>query len=69
MAVIFIVYILAYVILRFSTRLLPLLGETGNNVMMRLMGLILMVIAVEVFVTGMRPILASIIHEGINFAG
>lgn len=63
--VIFVVYILSYIILRFSTRLLPILGETGNNVMMRLMGLILMVIAVEVFINGLRPVLASIIHEGI----
>lgn len=63
--VIFVVYALSYVILRFSTRLLPILGETGNNVMMRLMGLILMVIAVECFVGGLRPILISIIHDGV----
>ncbi len=35
----------------------------GNNVMMRLMGLILMVIAVECFVSGARPILESIVHS------
>ena len=29
---------------------MSVLGETGNNVMMRLMGLLLMVIAVECFV-------------------
>ena len=39
------------------------IGETGNNVMMRLMGLILMVIAVECFVSGARPILESIVHS------
>ena len=54
---------LSFLILCASTRLLKLLGETGNNVMMRLMGLILMVIAVECFVTGMRPILSSIIKQ------
>ena len=32
--------------------------------MMRLMGLILMVIAVECFVAGARPILTDIIHNG-----
>ncbi len=39
------IYFLTYCILRASTRLLKILGDTGNNVMMRLMGLILMVIA------------------------
>ena len=61
-SVIAIVYILTYIILRLSTRLVKLIGETGNNVMMRLMGLILMVIAVECFVGGMKPILLEIIH-------
>lgn len=59
-----IIYILTYLILRASTRLLSILGETGNNVMMRLMGLILMVIAVECFVSGAKPILIDIIRAG-----
>lgn len=58
------IYVLTYVILRASTRLVPLIGETGNNVMMRLMGLILMVIAVECFVAGLKPILIDIIKLG-----
>ena len=58
------IYLLTYVILRASTRLLSILGETGNNVMMRLMGLILMVIAVECFVSGVKPILIDIIKTG-----
>ena len=59
------VYILTYIILRLSTRLVVLMGETGNNVMMRLMGLILMVIAVECFVGGVKPILTDIIHNSL----
>ena len=59
---ILVVYILSYVILRLSTRLVKIIGETGNNVMMRLMGLILMVIAVECFVGGLKPILIEIIQ-------
>lgn len=59
------IYLLTYVILRASTRLVPILGETGNNVMMRLMGLILMVIAVECFVSGLKPVLVDIIHSGL----
>ena len=62
-SVIAIVYILTYIILRLSTRLVKIMGETGNNVMMRLMGLILMVIAVECFVGGLKPILLEIIHN------
>ena len=60
--VIALVYILTYIILRVSTRLVRIMGETGNNVMMRLMGLILMVIAVECFVGGLKPILIDIIQ-------
>lgn len=55
------IYFITYLILRASTRLVNILGETGNNVMMRLMGLI-MVIAVECFVSGLRPILIDIIQ-------
>lgn len=58
-----VVYFITYLILRASTRLIKLLGETGNNVMMRLMGLILMVIAVECFVSGARPILVDILRQ------
>lgn len=61
--VIAVVYLLTYIILRLSTRLVKIIGETGNNVMMRLMGLILMVIAVEYFVGGVKPILTDIIEN------
>ena len=60
------IYLFAYIILGFSTHLVRFLGETGNNVMMRLMGLILMVIAVECFVGGARPILVEILREGLR---
>lgn len=55
------IYLLTYFILRASTRLVNVLGETGNNVMMRLMGLILMVIGVECFVGGVKPILMEVL--------
>ena len=61
-AMIALVYLLSYVSLRLSTRLMKLIGETGNNVMMRLMGLILMVLAVECFVGGIKPILIDILQ-------
>ncbi len=65
MGVIALVFFITYLILRASTRLVKLMGETGNNVMMRLMGLILMVIAVECFVSGAKPILIDILKAGL----
>lgn len=60
-ASIFLVMTLTYAILYSSTRIIKFLGQTGINVMMRLMGLIVMVIAVEFFFSGLKPILHEII--------
>lgn len=60
---VFAVMTLVYCILRSSTKIIKLLGETGNNVMMRLMGLIVMVIAVEFFFSGLKPILIDILKS------
>ena len=57
------VYFITFLILRASTRLNKYMGETGNNVMMRLMGLILMVIAVECFVSGFKPIMIDLLQQ------
>ena len=57
--IIALVYFITFLILQASTRLVRILGETGNNVMMRLMGLILMVIAV-------KPILIDILREAMG---
>ncbi|MFC2086227.1 MarC family protein [Bacteroidota bacterium] len=42
-------------------KIIKLLGETGNKILMRLMGLIVMVIAVEFFFSGLKPIVQSMI--------
>lgn len=55
------VMLLTYLILYSSSRIITLLGETGNNVLMRLMGLIVMVIAVEFFFSGLRPLIIDIV--------
>lgn len=60
------IYLLTFFILRASTRLVKVIGETGNNVMMRLMGLILMVIGVECFVSGAKPVMITILKEGLT---
>ncbi|MEI5908473.1 MarC family protein [Bacillus spongiae] len=49
-----------YIILRNSSKLYRFLGETGNNVLMRLMGLIVMVIAIEFIISGLKPIIRDI---------
>ncbi|MBS7101416.1 MAG: NAAT family transporter [Parabacteroides sp.] len=64
--IIALVYFITFLIIQASTRLVRILGETGNNVMMRLMGLILMVIAVECFVSGLKPILIDILREAMG---
>ena len=61
-ASIFVVMLLTYLILFSSTKIIKVLGETGNNVMMRLMGLIVMVIAVEFFFSGLKPIVAEMMN-------
>lgn len=61
---IIVIYIIAFYVLKASSKLTKLLGTTGNNVMVKLMGLILMVIAIECMVGGAKPILAEIIKEG-----
>ena len=61
-AVILIIW-LTYIILYSSSKLIKLLGQTGINVMMRIMGLIVMVIAVEFFFSGLKPIILDIINS------
>jgi multiple antibiotic resistance protein len=38
------------------------LGESGNKVLMRIMGLIVMVIAVEFLFSGLKPIIRDILN-------
>lgn len=55
---------ITYIVLLGAGKIINFVGETGNKVMMKLMGLIMMVIAVEFFFAGVGPILQSIF--GIN---
>lgn len=59
---IFTVMLLTYLILYSSSRIIKIIGETGNNVLMRLMGLIVMVIAVEFFFSGLKPFILDIMN-------
>ena len=60
---ILLVIIITYLILYSSSAIIKFLGQTGNNVMMRLMGLIVMVIAVEFFFSGLKPIILDIMNQ------
>ena len=57
-----VVVLITYVVLYSSSKLLKLLGQTGINVMMRIMGLIVMVIAVEFFFSGLKPIVHTMVQ-------
>ncbi|MFN8414127.1 MAG: MarC family protein [Anaerolineales bacterium] len=50
-----------YMLLLGSNQVTHLIGENGNKVMLRLMGLIVMVIAVEFFFNGLTPIIREML--------
>ncbi len=50
---------LTFVVLIGARKVLHLLGPSGNKILLRIMGLIVMTIAVEFFVNGLRPIIAT----------
>jgi multiple antibiotic resistance protein len=60
---IILIMFVTYLILYSSSKLIKLLGQTGINVMMRIMGLIVMVIAVEFFFSGLKPIILNILKD------
>jgi len=61
LSVIVVVLLITYLILISSRKLLQFLGDNGNKVLMRIMGLILMVIAVELVFAGLKPIVQDIL--------
>ncbi|MEX1382814.1 MarC family protein [Lutibacter sp.] len=62
-SIIAVVLILTYLIYVGGSKIIGFLGETGNKVMMRLMGLIVMVIAVEFFFSGLKPIILGMLQN------
>lgn len=57
---IFLVLFATFLSMRMGAKLIKFLGPTGNRIMLKLMGLIMMVIAVEFFFAGLKPILRDI---------
>lgn len=60
-AVIIIVCIITLIALIGAGKFVNMLGDTGNKILMRLMGLIIMVMAVEFFFRGLKPIVQNIL--------
>ncbi len=58
---IFLTMILTLIIYISGGTIIKFLGETGNKIMLKLMGLIVMVIAVEFFFAGLTPIIREIL--------
>ena len=61
LSIIFVIIFITWIVLVGAGKIMNFLGETGNKIMLRLMGLIVMVIAVEFFFAGLRPILRGIL--------
>lgn len=59
--VIITVCIITLIALIGAGKFVNMLGDTGNKILMRLMGLIIMVIAVEFFFRGLKPIVQNIL--------
>ncbi|MBE0642142.1 MAG: antibiotic resistance protein MarC, partial [Bacteroidales bacterium] len=53
--------VLTLVLYQSASRVTRFMGETGNKIMLKLMGLIVMVIAVEFFLAGIKPIIRDIL--------
>lgn len=61
-AAVVLVLAIAYMVLHAAPRILAFFGQTGLNVMTRIMGLLVTVIAVQFIVDGIRPILTGILR-------
>lgn len=59
--VMFLIALITLIVLISSRKILKVIGETGNTVMMRIMGLIVMVVAIELFFSGLKPIIRDIL--------
>ena len=59
---IFLVLLATFLSLVGGGSVMKFMGATGNKIMLKLMGLIMMVIAVEFFFAGLKPIVQDMLH-------
>jgi multiple antibiotic resistance protein len=57
---------ISWAVLTAAPRLVKFFGTTGLNVMTRIMGLLVTVIAVQFIVDGARPILTAIVRDALK---
>ncbi len=57
---ILVICVIIFIVLWGASQITKFIGPTGNKILMRLMGLIVMVIAVEFFFSGLKPIIIDI---------
>jgi multiple antibiotic resistance protein len=62
--VIILTLMITFVMLIGAKSILRFLGESGNKVLLRLMGLIVMAIAVELFFSGLTPYVKAMVGKG-----
>ncbi|MFT3878872.1 MAG: MarC family protein [Gemmatales bacterium] len=62
--VIIVTLVITFIMLIGAKSILKFLGESGNKVLLRLMGLIVMAIAVELFFSGLTPYVKAILAKG-----
>lgn len=62
--VIVVTLVITFIMLIGAKSILKFLGESGNKVLLRLMGLIVMAIAVELFFSGLTPYVKAMLAKG-----
>jgi multiple antibiotic resistance protein len=62
-SIMFVIILITWLVLVGAGRIMNFLGEIGNKILLRLMGLIVMVIAVEFFFAGLSPILSRMLDH------
>jgi multiple antibiotic resistance protein len=63
---VFIVALSIYLCYRYADRILNKLGRTGTNVLIRLSAFILFCIGVQIIWNGLRTLLATVLHGGVD---
>ncbi len=56
------VFFLSYIVLITGAKIMQVIGENGRNILFRIMGLIIMVMAVETLMAGLKPIIRDILN-------
>lgn len=56
------VFFLSYIVLITGAKIMQIIGENGRNILFRIMGLIIMVMAVETLMAGLKPIVREMLN-------